>query len=235
MTDKEENASIEYILSQGLVKPPTFLERITKIFRVIGVKFIFWDLSYSLIFTFVTLSGVIWLFRHSPHEYQYSVALMFSPALFLLIMFFAEINERTCGLYELKQTCLYTSRQITAIRCVCYSAVGTVFAVFVTAFLAESAAQFFRLLPLCLGGLFLCASTELSLIRLLRSKWSVVIYTVAWLFMNLALPSAFREKWELLLSGLPVLFTAAIAILGIILFAYQTNKMLTEGNRYVNA
>ena len=235
MNEKEKNASIEFILDKGLVVPPTLWERVTKMHRVLGWKFIFWDFSYSMIFVAITLLGIVLLFDRAPMEYIYSVAVGFSPMLFLSIMFFAEVNERACGLYELKQTCLFTSRQITALRCMYYSLAGVAFAIVVTAFAAENIAQFFRILPLCLGGLFLCATIGLSAIRISRSKWAVAVFSVTWTFINLVLPFTFGQSWETLLSTLPLVFTIAFAIAVAAAFIYQTNKMLTEEKQYAYA
>ena len=235
MNEKEKNASIEYILARGLVKPPTPWERISKMHRVLGLKFIFWDLSYSIIFVSVTLLGVTFMLQHAPMDYPYSLALGFSPLLFLLIILFSELNERACGLYELKQTCRYTSRQITALRCIYYSLAGMAFTVIVAAFAAESTTQFFKVLPLCLGGLFLCAATSLSVIRLTHNRWNIVVLSVAWVFINLSLPIALRENWELFLSGLQLVFTIAFMMAGAAVFMYQTNKMLMEGKQYAIA
>jgi hypothetical protein len=236
MTNKEKDTSIEFILSQGFVTPPTLWQRMTNMHRALGWKFIFWDASYSLIFAGVTLLGTVLLLRHAPIAYyQYSVALGFSPVLFLLIMLFAEISERACGLYALKQTCRYMPRQITALRCIYYSAAGMMFAVLVTAFATESATQFFRVLPLCLGGLFLCGAIGLSVMRWLDGKWAIAVFAVAWMFVNLVLPFSLGERWELFLSGLPLVVTIIFATVGAALFMYQTNQMLKEEKRYVIA
>jgi len=235
MTEKNKNKSIEFILEQGFVKPPTFWERISKMFNVFGWKFIFWDLTYSLIFVSITLLGTAFLFRHTPMDYENSIAFGFSPVLFLIIVLFAEMTERACGLYELKQTCRYTSRQITALRCIFYSVAGAAFAVIITAFSAENTAHFFRLLPLCLGGMFLCGAIELSVIRLSRSKWAIAVFSALWVFINLVLPFTFGVRWELFLSGLPIAITIIFAITGAAVLIYQINKMLTEENHYVIA
>ena len=235
MTDKDINASIDYILDKGLVKPPTVWERITHMHSFLGWRFIFWDKGYGLVFAAVTLLGIGFLLRYEPFDYRYSAAVALSPVLFLLIMLFAEMNERACSLFELKQTCRFTSRQVTALRCICYSIIGAGFAAAVTVFFAESTAQFFRLLPLCLGGLFICAAVELSVIRWFRSRWAIAIFSAGWIFANLTLPLAFSQAWETLLAGLPLALTTAAAIAGAAAFMYQLNKMLMEENNYAIA
>jgi len=230
MTDNQKDTSIEYILKQGFTKPPSLRERITKMHRVLGWRFIFWDLSYSIIFVFVTLLATMFLFRHVPvYYFQYSVAVGFSPILFVLITLLVEINERACSLYQLKQTCRYTSRQITALRCIYYSLAGVAFAIAVAALSSENTANFFRILPLCLGVLFLCATLELSVLRLSHSKWTIAGFSVVWMLINFSLPVIFGGRWEAFLSNLPLIFTVIFMIMCAIVFMYQTNKMLTEG------
>ena len=95
--------------------------------HIIGFRFIFWDIGYSLFFGAVTLAGILVLFSFAPDVYRCSAAIAVAPLIFLLINMFAETSERTCGLYELKQTCRYTIQQISALRVICYSVVGFVF------------------------------------------------------------------------------------------------------------
>jgi len=236
MTDSEKNISIEYILAQGFVKPPTLRERVTKMHNVLGWRFIFWDLSYSIIFVMATVFAIAILFRNVSIVYiRNSVAVAFSPMLFVLITLLAEVNERACGLFELKQTCRYTSRQITALRCIYYSLAGVAFSVFITAFSSENATDFFRILPLCLGVLFLCATMELSIIRLSRSKWAVIGFSAIWLFISLALPFALGQRWEVFITRLPLVFTIIFMIAGAVVFMCQTTKMLTEEKNYAIA
>lgn len=233
--ESKKNSSIEYIVARGFVKPPTFLERLKKMHRQLGWRFIFWDMNYSIIFSTITLLGIWFIFTHAPMDFRYSVAFGFSPVLFLLIVLFSEMSERACCLYHLKQTYLYTSRQISALRCIYYSLAGVVFAVLVTAFSAGSVVQFSRLLPLCLGGLFLCAVSELAVMRFSRNRWAIAAFSVLWVIVNTALPFTFGARWELLLSGIPATFTIAFAVLGAAGFICQTNKMLTEEKHYAYA
>jgi len=144
MNENEKNASIEYILAQGLRKPQTTRSRIIEMIRGIGFRYIFWDTGYSLLFAAVTIAVVAALLTAWPDDYRYTASVAVAPLMFLLIMASAETSERACGLYELKQTCRYTVRQITALRVVCYSAAG------VAAGLPESSvkSKYYRLINL---------------------------------------------------------------------------------------
>lgn len=235
MNEKMKNASIEYILSRGLVRPQTARERFAEMLRTIGFRFIFWDTGYSLFFAAVTLAGVLVLLCLAPDAYRCSAAVAVAPLLFLLITLFAETSERACGLYELKQTCRYTIRQITALRVVCYSVVGSVFTAVVAAMSVDSGYEFLSLFPLCLSALFICAVLGLSAMRFLHGKWVNAVFAAGWVFVNIALPFSLGEEWEAVLREMPIAFSLAIAVLGAAALAYQISKMLSEVKKYAVA
>ncbi|MFC4305299.1 hypothetical protein [Cohnella boryungensis] len=235
MDKKTKNTSIEYILSQGLVKPQTARERIAEMLRTIGFRFIFWDTGYSLFFATVTLAGVLVLFNFAPDDYRYSAAITVAPLVFLLITMFVETSERTYGLYELKQTCRYTIRQITTLRVICYSVVGSVFTAVIAAISADSRYEFLSLFPLCMSALFICAVLSLSIMRFLHNKWVIAVYSAAWVFVNTALPFSLGEKWEAILREIPIVFSASLAIFGAAVLVYQISKMLSEVKKYAVA
>lgn len=235
MNEKTKNASIEYILSQGLVKPQTARERIAEMLRAIGFRFIFWDTGYSLFFTAVTLIVVLVLFSFAPDDYRYSASITVAPLFFLLITMFAETSERACGLYELKQTCRYTIQQVTALRVICYSVVGFVFTVVIAIISTDSGYEFFSLFPLCLSALFLCAILSISFMRFLHGKWVNAVFSAVWVFVNTVIPFLLGEKWEMILREMPIAFSVVLAILGGAVLAYQVSKMLSEVKKYAIA
>jgi hypothetical protein len=235
MDKKTKNASIEYILSQGLVKPQTTRERISEMLRSIGFRFIFWDTGYSLFFAAVTLAGVLVLFSFAPDDYRCSASIAVAPLVFLLITMFAETTERTCGLYELKQTCRYTIQQITALRVICYSVVGFVFTVVIATISTDSGYEFLSLFPLCLSALFLCATLSISCMRFLHGKWVNAVFSAVWVFVNIVIPFSLGEKWEAILREIPIVFSVVLAVLGGAALAYQISKMLSEVKKYAVA
>ena len=235
MTENEKNASIEFILSKGLVKPQSVFERIAKMQSVLGFRFLFWDLGYSLVFTLVSVIGMFYLLLPAAEEFAYSAAFGFSPVLFLLIMFFSEMSERACSIYELKQTCKFTSRHVSALRVVFYSGLGIVFVVMVALASAENASQFLRVLPLCFAGLFFCAVAALSLLRLAGRRWAIGAFFASWILANSALSFVLWERWERFLAEIPPVLAVLIAVVCAATFLQQTKKMLMEENYYVTA
>ncbi|MDR1603350.1 MAG: hypothetical protein LBS10_00965, partial [Gracilibacteraceae bacterium] len=121
LSKEKREASIAFILDCGLVKPKTATELIREIWGNLGLRFIFWDTSYSIIFGALTLVLLLILAILAPVNMRYTTAFAVSPALFLIIIAFAETAEKAGGLYELKQACRYTVWQLAALRVICYS------------------------------------------------------------------------------------------------------------------
>jgi hypothetical protein len=234
MNEQEKNASIEYILSKGLVTPQTAWERLTEMTRTIGFRYIFWDTGYSLFFAAVTLAIVLALFIIVHDDYRYSASVTVAPLMFLLITVFTETSERASGLYELKQTCRYTICQITALRVACYSVLGAAFTTVIAVISAKDAYEFLVLFPLCLSALFVCAALSLTIMRFIRSKWAHAVFSAAWVFVCIALAFSLK-RWDTLLSGTPVILSVVIAVFGAAILAYQISRMLSEVDKYAVA
>jgi hypothetical protein len=234
MNEKERDASIEYILARGLAAPQTTRARVAEMVRAIGFRHIFWDTGYSLLFAGITVAFVFALFVGTPYESRYSAAVAAAPLLFLFITVFAETAERASGLYELKQTCRYTARQVTALRVICYSVAGATFTALVAVAGARDAYEFLSLFPLCLSALFVCAALSMAVLRFSRCAWLNFGYMAAWVFVSIGLAYVFKDDWEAALHGVPVAVSAAAAVISAAAFARQVSRMLS-GNTDMSA
>jgi hypothetical protein len=246
MNETDKARSIEYIITRGLAKPQSLPARAVEMVRALGWRHIFWDTPYSLCFAALTLAAVCLLFATAPEAARFSTAVAISPLLFLLITAFAETSEMFCGLYELKQTCRYTIRQITAIRVICYSAAGAAFTAVVAVVQARDAHEFLSLFSLCLSALFVCAALELACMRLSLgffgnarafglNRWASAAFSAAWVFANIALSASFAKGWEAALRSAPVAITTIVAFAGAAALAFQISKMLSEVDNHALA
>ena len=235
MTENDKNKSIDYILSQGLETVPTARMRMLELIKSLGLRFIFWDTAYSMIFTAVTLVGALVVLAWSPEVYSHSAAAAISPLMFLMITLFAETAERAGGLYELKQTCYYTATQITSLRAMCYSILGFVFSILVATISAAETELFWSLLPLCLCVFFICACLHVSVMRWIKHKWAIATVSSVWAFLNLTLPIAFAEKWEAFLRSVPSAAVYIVAVLCAATLVWQIRYMFMEEKNYVVA
>jgi uncharacterized membrane protein YqjE len=233
MMNKDEN--IRYILDRGLIRPKTPRERVADILRALGLKYIFWNTAYSLIFAALTVMVVLAVFVAVPDSYRFSVTVAAAPLLYLLIAVFTETTERANGIYELKQTCHYTIQQITALRTAFYSLAGAVYTAALAVSAMRSSDEFLPMLALGLLALSVCAVPQLLITRLSRSKWTNAMYAAIWVFVNLALPVKFGASWENNLANVPVVFSFGVAAVATITLAYLIRKMLMEVKPYARA
>lgn len=235
MNERQKNASIEAILDQGLLRPVTAGRHAYNMLRELGLRFIFWDTGYGLFFAALSLGLASALFIWAPAEYGASAAVAIAPLLLLFAVSFAETAERFGDLYEIKQTCRYTIRQIAALRMMAYSAAGTVFTVPIAYVGTRGEFGFLSLFSLCLASLFACSALSISLLHRTRNGWVPASLTALWLLGNLALMFAAGGKWEHLLRSVPAVAALALAAVCAALFAWQLSNMLREVKSYVIA
>ena len=232
MNEQEKNASIDYILSKGLVTPQTARARIAEMTHALGLRYIFWDMGFVLCFAAVTLALVLVLFAIAPDNYRYCASVAIAPLLFLLISVFTETSERSCGLYALKQSCRYTIRQICALRMVFYSVAGAAFTAVIAVIGARDVYDFLSLFPLCLSALFICALLSLSIMRFARGKWANAVFSAAWVLVSSVPAFSHNEQWEALLGATPMFLSVIVAAVGAAALAYQISRMLSEVGIY---
>jgi hypothetical protein len=235
LAKEKREASIAVILDRGLVKPKTATELIREIWGNLGLRFIFWDTSYSIIFGALTLMPLLLLAILVPENMRYTTAFAVAPMLFLIIIAFAETAEKVSGLYELKQICRYTVWQLAALRVIFYSLAGILYSIIVTLISAGNAFELISLLLLCLSSLFACAALSLFALRHFRWKWGALIFAAIWAFANLTLPYTIGTAWEAFLAEIPIAITAAVAAIGAAALAIQVRKMLMEVRNYAVA
>jgi hypothetical protein len=232
---RDKDASIAFILEQGLVKPRTSWQQAKDILQTIGLRFIFWDTVYSVTFAILTIAVVISVFLMVPNGYRYSATVATAPLLYLLISVFTEAEERDSGLFQLKQTCRYTARHITALRIACYAVIGTLFSMIVALINVDSVFELLSMLPLGLLALFVCAVPQVAIIRFARHKWTNALYAGVWIFVNLYLTFQFGSAWESTLTQIPWAVSLGVALLCTITILIQIKKMLMEAQPYAHA
>jgi hypothetical protein len=61
------------------------------------------------------------------------------------------------------------------------------------------------------------------------------VFSAVWIFVNIALPAVFSEKWEKILGNVPILISLAVAVIGLAAFTCQISRMLSEVDKYALA
>jgi hypothetical protein len=228
VTPEEKDREIEMILSRGLVKPKPAYKVFGELLHGLGLRIIFWDTAQTLLIAAMSLLGLALLTAVIPGERVFTYTFTLAPLLYLATLLSTESVERTGNLYELKHTCKYTIRQITALRIVCFSLVGIVFCVVMTTYLARGDLQILRLLPLALSGLFLCALFSLLLARRMTHPLAHVWAGLIWMAATLTPVMLLGENWETALSQLPLFLTTGVALISGALFTREIKKLLLD-------
>ncbi|GHU43460.1 hypothetical protein FACS1894111_09090 [Clostridia bacterium] len=226
-TQIEKEQSIEIILSKGLKKPRSIWSLFREMHQLLGFRFIFWDTALAFVLSSVVLIAVVFPLIFAPKALSCTILFACSPLLFLIVLFFSEMIEITGSLYELKLTCKYSIRQITAYRIMCFSLLGLIFCIGMTAHQSENIYELLHLFALSLCSFFLCAFVSLFFIRCFARKARFAFAISLW-FGILCLPALFfGKKWELFLSELPVAVSLGVAILCAVLFLFEIRKFVT--------
>jgi hypothetical protein len=220
----EKNAAIESILSYGLIRPKSLWGQLAELYRSLGLRAIFWDTGQSVVIA-ICISicfGLMLYFMRT--RYIYASLFVLSPMLFLLSTLTTEIIERAGGLHELKMTCKYTPQQVAAFRMLCFSGLGVVSCVLMTASIPHKPMEFLRLLSLSLSALFLYALLITGILQRLRGRNMFV--AAAWAVTGLLPPLIWGQAWDTFLSRLPMFITAGIAILSAVLYLMELKKFI---------
>ena len=227
ITPEERNKAIDAILTEGLTQPASTWSFLWSMYNDLGLRVIFWEsapalaASAAIAFAYVVL-GILPLTLASEMINvtwnSYSALFMFSPALFIGLTVCTEAGERFSGLYELKMTCRYTIRQITAFRLLCFSLCGTVFTVIGSAFLSSvpETGYFLQLFSLALCSLFLCSLLLMFAMRRWRGGW--VWGAAIWTIIGLLPVAILGQAWERLLMQMPPALTLGAAAIAFLLF-----------------
>ena len=239
ISPNERDKSIKLILEKGLTRPVSTWAYLRDMYRNLGLCVIFREsapamlVSFAVALAYILIVSTQFIFLEAM-ENQGALLFLFSPALFISMTVCTEAIERMNGLYEIKQTVKYTIRQITAFRLLCFSLVGTVFAVLVnigvfyimTANIVALEAQmgiFFQKLSIALCSLFLCSLLIITILRKVQSGW--YLGSIIWAVTGMLLTMIFGNAWNEFLLNIPPAVTLITATISFILFLREIKKV----------
>jgi hypothetical protein len=229
----DRNREIETILDKGLISPVSTWRFIRNMCRQLGFRMLFWDtvpailVSGALALGYVGL-GLMQVERLGMIWNVHALLFLFSPALFISLTVLTEIIERFSGLYEIKNTCKYTIRQITSARLLGFSLVGLVFTVLSNAWLSSAieVLQFMQLFSLALCAIFLCSLLMIYSMRRFGNGW--YIGALIWIGIGVMPMILLGRDWERVLTNLPPALTFGIAVIALVFFLREI-KINTKG------
>lgn len=229
-TNREKEKAIENILSQGLSKHDSIWDFFCKMYSSLGLKFIFFDISQAIIMAIAITIGFSLLYALSSEQYMYSKLFVLSPLFFITVIFFTEFIERNDRLYDLKMTLKYNIQQIIIFRVLCYSLISIVICVLISGSVLASY-NFLRAVSISLSALFICALLTIYVMRRFKGHWIPLTSFAVWISIVFIPVLIFGERWELLLSQIPIGITIAVGVIGFVLYLIELKKLINMNKR----
>ena len=227
ISPNERDKAIASILDVGLTRPVTTWGYLRDMYHNLGLRVIFWEsapamlLSVAVALVYILVIASQFTFFNAD-EHLSAMLFLFSPALFISMTVCTEAIERMSGLYEIKMTSKYTIRQITAFRLLCFSLIGTIFAVIANVVIYPIMATelrsgfLFQMISVALCSLFLCSLLITTILRRFRSGW--YLGAIIWAVLGMLPVLIFREAWNAFLLDIPPAVALSFAVVAYILF-----------------
>lgn len=216
-SEAEKQNSINYIKEKGIIKKDNLFSAMSRVYRNLGVKNIFFGVGDCLFLAFICVITALGISSMMEPEYLNCTVLVTAPLFFAVAHLLTSWKDYMSGTAEQKAVCKYKPSHITAFRLLTFSLISIAFdipASFILSKLLER--EFLSVLLFSFCSLFLY-SLVLT-VSLLFIRWRYIEYAVpaVWVAVNL-IPSLSFQKWAQFLnsmnSALPLVFCVLLAAL----------------------
>lgn len=207
-TNEEKECAIHTIVCDGLPHKQSILIAMPELFKRIGFRNLFWgteDCVFLSILCSIAFAIVFVLPITLYSGFQYLALFFISPLFYALLHTITAWKELQNGTYEIKMTCHYTLRELTALRMLFFSG----FSVIVDVLLAGAVSCFsttglsvFQLIGISLSALFLYGAVTMFMLIKGLSLGKQLAVPVLWSILCL-LPFALKINVEAVLLALP--------------------------------
>ncbi|MCM1044670.1 MAG: hypothetical protein NC417_04085 [Candidatus Gastranaerophilales bacterium] len=240
LSEAEKGLAVREIVRKGLVKPRDQFRKLFAIKRICTFRTVLFGAGDCL-FLGILAAVCLWFFL-TRVDSQVIVCMVFavSPFAYIVSDLLTTWKEHLLQLYDVKMTCRYTIRQISAFRLLYFSGFNLFLNVLLVALLTRfwfSAVIFWKILGLSFSAVFLYG-VILVLFQMKGNPYLTSIFPpVLWGMVNALVIAFYGEEVEKMLLGLAGSLVAMImlVLLGIYLitlFAFFTSKSKVE-DQYV--
>lgn len=238
LSETEKDLAISEIVKKGVIKPTDKYRKMLEMKRVCTFRTLFFGVG-DCIFLGLLIAVCIWLFLIQAGS-QVIVCMIFavSPFAYIASYLLTTWKEHLLQLYDVKMTCRYTIRQISAFRMLYFSGINVFLNVLILSLLMRcwfSAIVFWKILGLSFASIFLYG--VIMLIFQIKGKpyLTTILPPVLWGTINTFVIAFYGERLEKILLNLAesLVFIIAIAIFVIYLialFAFFISKTKGEDN-----
>lgn len=237
MPDSEEKKrSIQMILEKGIPSGKSLPMLIPDLIGRIGMGNLFWGTQDCIFLALIGTAALAILFLLPAASYmEISLLGLFfvSPAFYGLLHLLTIWKEQQSGLYEIKMTCQYTLRELTALRMVFFGGASVLIDVLFVLLLCRKPQVILSLLQMMgisLSALFLYGMATLMLLSVGRKKESQLLVPIVWCFLCV-LPVILKiDIWEYL-SMVPNMVVCLCVVFTAFFYFFQLGRYLSINNQ----
>lgn len=179
--EEEKNRSVCFIVDSAVPQKKYFQVRIPELIRTIGLRNLFWgtwDCVFLALLGGITF-GALFVIPSAVYQPLLPLALLLvSPAVYGLLHFLTIWKEKQTGLYEIKMTCHYSLKELTALRMTFFggaSAFVDVVFVLCIRHQAQIVLSFFQMTGISLSALFLYGTAGIFLLSHIKGKYQWIL------------------------------------------------------------
>lgn len=230
--EEEKKRSIHFIINNGVTQNKHLQARIPELIRTIGLRNLFWetwDCVFLALLGGITL-GALFVIPSVMYQPLLPLALLLvSPAVYGLLHFLTIWKEKQVGLYEIKMTCHYTLKELTALRMVFFggaSALMDVIFVLCIRQQVQIVLSFFQMLGISLSALFLYGTATLFLLSHIKSIYQWIL-PAGWCLACI-IPAIFHADILGILMKIPNAVAIVAALAAAVLFFAESEHYLSK-------
>ncbi|WP_172194850.1 hypothetical protein [Saccharibacillus qingshengii] len=231
--EQEMRMRISSIVDEALPAPPSFPVYVAGMYRQLGFRHLFRDLTEI---AFVLLLGLgilifmaLFAMENTNREGIYAFIFIVSPLLYLAVsvVFFADLQRRDT--YQVEMACRYNVYQLASLRMLVFAGVCLIlniaFVCWIAAFYGNI--DLLRGLMLSASSLFLFAAAFLYGLLRGRTGFGRYVPIALWPLLHTGLWIAKPGVYLSLLSDMPVLAYGALILLGAAAYFGQVRRLPT--------
>lgn len=239
LSEAEKELAVSEIVRKGVVTPGSRLKKIIEIKRICTFRTLFFGVGDCLFLGILTAACLWMLFIQAGMQVIVCMTFAISPFAYMASYLLTVWKEHLLQLYDVKMTCRYTIRQVSAFRMIYFGGINLFLNVLMLAWLMKfrvPAVTFGKLLGLSFGAIFLYGVMMLGFQIKGNSCEAAVLPPVLWGLLNGMVIIFYGKKLEQILLNLAegLVFMIAVVIFVIYLItlcAYLFSKA-GEGRDY---
>lgn len=231
--DREIKIQIKKIVNEGLPKSESFSSHLIKVYKEIGLKHVFRDITELVFLLLLVASILLYLiasakqFFNSGNENIFTFIFIISPLLFLISCMASFEKLRQEKTLEIEMTCKYNVFQLAAFRMLVFSIFTLVLNAVVITIIVKYYEQIDFLLAFLISAssLLLYSLLYLAVLLKVRTKGGRISFAFIWLVINLMLLIFSKDFYQLLLQNIPFYLYLILIIFGAFLYIKSLKKL----------